>query len=64
MIIKLLTALLISFIFQALANKKTKYFGGDSITMIDYLIWPWFERAEMMGVKQYVLFIIINIIIN
>ncbi|XP_067278547.1 glutathione S-transferase omega-2 [Pseudorasbora parva] len=37
---------------ESLAKKKTKYFGGDSVTMIDYLIWPWFERAEMMGVKH------------
>uniref|UniRef100_A0A671NKJ8 Glutathione-dependent dehydroascorbate reductase n=1 Tax=Sinocyclocheilus anshuiensis TaxID=1608454 RepID=A0A671NKJ8_9TELE len=37
---------------EYLAKKKTKYFGGNSITMIDYLIWPWFERAEMMGVKH------------
>ncbi|KAF4105784.1 glutathione S-transferase omega-1-like [Onychostoma macrolepis] len=37
---------------EYLVKKKTKYFGGDSITMIDYLIWPWFERAEMMGVKH------------
>uniref|UniRef100_A0A671NSM2 Glutathione-dependent dehydroascorbate reductase n=1 Tax=Sinocyclocheilus anshuiensis TaxID=1608454 RepID=A0A671NSM2_9TELE len=36
---------------EYLAKKKTKYFGGNSITMIDYLIWPWFERAEMMGVN-------------
>ncbi|ROL49556.1 Glutathione S-transferase omega-1 [Anabarilius grahami] len=37
---------------EILAKKKTKYFGGDSVTMIDYLIWPWFERAEMMNVKH------------
>ncbi|XP_073691128.1 glutathione S-transferase omega-2 [Garra rufa] len=37
---------------ETLAKKKTKYFGGDSITMIDYLIWPWFERAEIMGIKH------------
>ncbi|KAI2657817.1 Glutathione S-transferase omega-1 [Labeo rohita] len=37
---------------ETLAKNKTKYFGGDSITMIDYLIWPWFERAEIMGVKH------------
>ncbi|TRY99574.1 hypothetical protein DNTS_032884 [Danionella cerebrum] len=37
---------------EALAKKKTKYFGGDSISMTDYLIWPWFERAEMMGVMH------------
>ncbi len=39
---------------QTLANKKTKFFGGDSITMIDYMMWPWFERMEMMDLKQYV----------
>ncbi|XP_051504631.1 glutathione S-transferase omega-1-like [Myxocyprinus asiaticus] len=37
---------------QTLANKKTIFFGGDSITMIDYMIWPWFERIEMMGLKH------------
>ncbi|KAJ8248133.1 hypothetical protein GJAV_G00238700 [Gymnothorax javanicus] len=29
-----------------------KYFGGDSITMIDYMIWPWFERMEAFGLKH------------
>ncbi|KAL7990629.1 hypothetical protein Chor_014059 [Crotalus horridus] len=29
-----------------LANHKTKFFGGNSVSMIDYLIWPWFERIE------------------
>lgn len=37
---------------QDLVNKKTKYFGGDSITMIDYLMWPWFERLEIFGLKR------------
>ncbi|XP_054654467.1 glutathione S-transferase omega-1-like [Dunckerocampus dactyliophorus] len=31
---------------EDLAKKKTKFFGGDSITMIDYMMWPWFERLE------------------
>ncbi|KAM3863309.1 glutathione S-transferase omega-1-like [Diretmus argenteus] len=30
-----------------LVNKKTKYFAGNSVTMIDYLMWPWFERLEV-----------------
>ncbi|XP_003964006.1 glutathione S-transferase omega-1 isoform X1 [Takifugu rubripes] len=34
------------------ANKKTKYFGGDSVTMIDYMMWPWFERLEVFGLKS------------
>ena len=38
--------------FQDLVNKKTKFFGGDSITMIDYMMWPWFERLEIFEVKQ------------
>ncbi|KAF4105783.1 glutathione S-transferase omega-1-like isoform X1 [Onychostoma macrolepis] len=37
---------------ETLANKKTKFFGGDSITMIDYMMWPWFERMEMMDLKH------------
>lgn len=42
----------VMFIFQDLVNKKTKYFGGDSITMIDYMMWPWFERLEVFELKQ------------
>ncbi|XP_030603853.1 glutathione S-transferase omega-1-like isoform X1 [Archocentrus centrarchus] len=37
---------------EELINKKTKFFGGDSITMIDYMMWPWFERAEAYQFKQ------------
>lgn len=37
---------------QDFANKKAKYFGGDSITMIDYMMWPWFERLEVFGLKR------------
>ncbi|CAI5654360.1 unnamed protein product [Oreochromis niloticus] len=38
---------------EDLVNKKTKFFGGDSITMIDYMMWPWFERVEAYQVKQF-----------
>ncbi|XP_039217596.1 glutathione S-transferase omega-1-like isoform X1 [Crotalus tigris] len=31
---------------EMLANHKTKFFGGNSVSMIDYLIWPWFELIE------------------
>ncbi|XP_068423889.1 glutathione S-transferase omega-1-like [Clinocottus analis] len=37
---------------EDLVNKKTKFFGGDSVTMIDYMIWPWFERLETFELKQ------------
>uniref|UniRef100_H0XEI7 Glutathione S-transferase omega n=1 Tax=Otolemur garnettii TaxID=30611 RepID=H0XEI7_OTOGA len=35
-----------------LANKKTKFFGGNSLSMIDYLIWPWFERLEASELNE------------
>lgn len=38
-------------IFQELVNKKTKFFGGDSITMIDYMMWPFFERLDVFDMK-------------
>ncbi|XP_037639100.1 glutathione S-transferase omega-1-like [Sebastes umbrosus] len=34
---------------EDLINKK--FFGGDSITMIDYMMWPWFERLDSFGLK-------------
>ncbi|KAA8583703.1 glutathione S-transferase omega-1 [Etheostoma spectabile] len=37
---------------EDLVNKKTKFFGGDSITMIDYMMWPWFERLEVFELKH------------
>lgn len=39
-------------VFQDLVDKKSKFFGGDSVTMIDYLMWPWFERIEVFELKQ------------
>uniref|UniRef100_A0A8C6TWX8 Glutathione S-transferase omega n=1 Tax=Neogobius melanostomus TaxID=47308 RepID=A0A8C6TWX8_9GOBI len=35
---------------EDLATKKTKFFGGDCISMIDYMMWPFFERLEAVGV--------------
>ncbi|XP_011907156.1 PREDICTED: glutathione S-transferase omega-1 [Cercocebus atys] len=37
---------------EVLTNKKTTFFGGNSISMIDYLIWPWFERLEAMKLYE------------
>ncbi|XP_054291925.1 glutathione S-transferase omega-1 isoform X1 [Pongo pygmaeus] len=39
---------------EVLTNKKTTFFGGSSISMIDYLIWPWFERLEAMKLNECV----------
>lgn len=37
---------------QVLTNKKTTFFGGSSLSMIDYLIWPWFERLEALELNE------------
>lgn len=35
---------------KTLGNKQ--FFGGESITMIDYMMWPWFERLEVLELTQ------------
>ncbi|XP_055976619.1 glutathione S-transferase omega-1 [Sorex fumeus] len=37
---------------EVLTNKKTTFFGGSSISMIDYLMWPWFERLEVLELNE------------
>ncbi|KAF6317240.1 glutathione S-transferase omega 1 [Rhinolophus ferrumequinum] len=39
---------------KVLTNKKTTFFGGNSLSMIDYLIWPWFERLEGLELTECV----------
>ncbi|XP_037660504.1 glutathione S-transferase omega-1 [Choloepus didactylus] len=39
---------------EVLTNKKTTFFGGSSVSMIDYLIWPWFERLEALELHECV----------
>ncbi|XP_075072297.1 glutathione S-transferase omega-1-like [Mixophyes fleayi] len=38
---------------EMLAKKGTPYFNGKSVSMVDYVIWPWIERFSMFGVKEY-----------
>ncbi|XP_056465346.1 glutathione S-transferase omega-1-like [Gadus chalcogrammus] len=38
---------------EHLKTKKSNYMAGDSITMIDYMMWPWFERMEGMQLKHF-----------
>ncbi|CAK7300360.1 Glutathione S-transferase omega-2 [Vulpes lagopus] len=35
-----------------LGYQNTIFFGGDCISMIDYLFWPWFERLEVYGIAE------------
>ncbi|KAK2492224.1 hypothetical protein MC885_020220 [Smutsia gigantea] len=39
---------------EVLTNKKTTFFGGSSLSMIDYLIWPWFEWLEALELNKCV----------
>ncbi|XP_054437444.1 glutathione S-transferase omega-1 [Pteronotus mesoamericanus] len=39
---------------EVLANKKTTFLGGNSVSMIDYFIWPWFERLEAVELNECV----------
>ncbi|KAB0395314.1 hypothetical protein E2I00_015905, partial [Balaenoptera physalus] len=39
---------------KVLTNKKTTFFGGSSLSMIDYLIWPWFEWLIALELNEYV----------
>uniref|UniRef100_A0A1B6F9D4 Glutathione transferase n=1 Tax=Cuerna arida TaxID=1464854 RepID=A0A1B6F9D4_9HEMI len=39
-----------------LADRKTKFFGGEEPGMLDYMIWPWFERlptSELIFGEQF-----------
>ncbi|XP_007938055.1 glutathione S-transferase omega-1 [Orycteropus afer afer] len=37
---------------EVLTKKKTTFFGGNTLSMIDYLIWPWFERLEALDLTR------------
>ncbi|NWS95025.1 GSTO1 transferase, partial [Mionectes macconnelli] len=39
--------------FEELLSKcNTVFFGGNSISMLDYMIWPWFERLETFQLED------------
>jgi glutathione S-transferase len=33
-----------------LKSRGSKLFGGEKPAMVDYMIWPWFERLEVFGI--------------
>nr|KAF6456296.1 glutathione S-transferase omega 2 [Rousettus aegyptiacus] len=39
---------------EILDYQNTIFFGGDCISMIDYLFWPWFERLDVYGIADCV----------
>ncbi|XP_068114491.1 glutathione S-transferase omega-1-like [Hyperolius riggenbachi] len=38
---------------EVLAKHKTRYLGGDSVLMVDYMIWPWFERFYLIDTQEF-----------
>ncbi|XP_044518497.1 glutathione S-transferase omega-1-like isoform X1 [Gracilinanus agilis] len=37
---------------EVLNRQRTTFLGGNSVSMIDYLIWPWFERLELYEIPN------------
>ncbi|XP_076622591.1 pyrimidodiazepine synthase [Colletes latitarsis] len=37
---------------KELAKRGTPFFNGDSPGMLDFMIWPWWERSDMMRVLR------------
>ncbi|XP_072279918.1 glutathione S-transferase omega-1-like [Pyxicephalus adspersus] len=37
---------------EALAKKNSPYFGGESVSMIDYMLWPSFEPFCIFGLED------------
>ncbi|KAF4518802.1 hypothetical protein B566_EDAN005425 [Ephemera danica] len=33
---------------KEIKSRGSVFFGGDAAGMLDYMIWPWFERAELL----------------
>ncbi|XP_075204655.1 glutathione S-transferase omega-1-like isoform X2 [Anomaloglossus baeobatrachus] len=38
---------------EALTKRNSPYFGGESVSMIDYMIWPWFERFTLFDALEF-----------
>ncbi|XP_029466198.1 glutathione S-transferase omega-1-like [Rhinatrema bivittatum] len=39
--------------FEQLVPGDTQFLGGDSVSMVDYMIWPWFERLAPLSMEEY-----------
>uniref|UniRef100_A0A8C6BPB8 Glutathione S-transferase omega n=1 Tax=Monodon monoceros TaxID=40151 RepID=A0A8C6BPB8_MONMO len=46
--------MLLDLFYKILGYQNTVFFGGDCISMIDYLFWPWFERLDVYGIADCV----------
>jgi glutathione S-transferase len=41
-----------------LAERRSKFFGGKNPGMVDYMIWPWFERLDAINPYSHGTFVI------
>ncbi|XP_040599174.1 glutathione S-transferase omega-2 isoform X3 [Mesocricetus auratus] len=46
--------MLLELFCKVLEYQNITFFGGDRISMIDYLFWPWFERLDVYGLSDCV----------
>nr|XP_004468293.1 glutathione S-transferase omega-2 isoform X2 [Dasypus novemcinctus] len=46
--------MLLELFSKVLAHQRTIFFGGNCVSMIDYLFWPWFERLDVYGIADCV----------
>ncbi|XP_040290701.1 glutathione S-transferase omega-1-like isoform X4 [Bufo bufo] len=37
---------------EVLTKRNIPYLGGESLSMIDYMIWPWFERLHVSDITE------------
>uniref|UniRef100_A0A2K5R284 Glutathione S-transferase omega n=1 Tax=Cebus imitator TaxID=2715852 RepID=A0A2K5R284_CEBIM len=44
--------MLLELFHKILEYQNTTFFGGACISMIDYLLWPWFERLDVYGIAD------------
>lgn len=48
----------LEFFDQELTKRRTPFFGGDKPGMLDFMIWPWCERADVIRIIRGEQFII------
>uniref|UniRef100_A0A2K6MBI8 Glutathione S-transferase omega n=1 Tax=Rhinopithecus bieti TaxID=61621 RepID=A0A2K6MBI8_RHIBE len=46
--------MLLELFCKILEYQNTTFFGGTCTSMIDYLLWPWFERLDVYGIADCV----------
>ncbi|XP_075208391.1 glutathione S-transferase omega-1-like isoform X1 [Anomaloglossus baeobatrachus] len=37
---------------ETLIKRNSPYIGGESVSMIDYMVWTWFERHQILDTTE------------